>query len=269
LGCLAFPAAAIADENFELPQLSPQAKVAQRVGITDFSLEYSSPAVKGRKNWGALVPYDKSWRAGANQGTRLTASRDFKVGTTAVKAGTYLIFMIPGEKQWTAALNSDINAGQKHDATKDVARVTITPVALPQPRERMTFMFSDTTDESTGLDLEWESLRVRMPITVDTKGQVNAAIEKNLADTWRPHYMSANYLFQNGDVKRAQDYVAKSIAIKPTLRNEWLSAQILWKTGKKAQAKAAVARAMKLGPADPAFEVFFKGEITKTVATWK
>ena len=259
----------MADENFELPQLSPQAKVAQRVGITDFSLDYSSPAVKGRKIWGALVPYDKSWRAGANAGTKLTASRDFKVGTTAVKAGTYLIFMIPGEKQWTAVLNSDVSAGQNHDAAKDVARVTITPVALPQPRERLAFIFSDTTDAGTALDLEWESVRVRMPITVDTKGQVDAAIEKNLADTWRPHFMSANYLFQNGDMKRAQDYVAKSITIKPTLRNEWLSAQILWKNGKKAQAKAAAARAMKLGPADPGFETFWKGEITKTVATWK
>jgi hypothetical protein len=269
MACMAFPAASMADDNFELPQLSPPAKVGQRVGITDFSLDYSSPAVKGRKIWGALVPYDKSWRAGANQGTKLTASRDFKVGTTAVKAGSYLIFMIPGEKQWTIALNSDVNAGQNHDATKDVARVTVAPVALPQPRERLTFIFSDTTDMGTALDLEWESVRVRMPITVDTKGQVDAAIEKNLADAWRPHFMSANYLFQAGEVKRAQEYVAKSVAIKPTLRNEWLSAQILWKTGKKAQAKAAAARAMKLGPADPGFEAFWKGEITKTVATWK
>ena len=81
--------------------------------------------------------------------------------------------------------------------------------------------------------------------------------------------MSANYLFSTGDVKRAQPLVEKSIQIKPTLRNEWLQAQILMKTGTKAQAKAAANRALKLGQGEPGFEQFWKGEITKTVAAWK
>jgi hypothetical protein len=267
LGCLAVPASA--EENFELPQLSPKAKVEQRVGITDFSVEYSSPAVKGRKIWGGVVPMDKSWRAGANASTKLTATRDFKFGTTAVKAGSYIIFMIPGEKQWTAALNGDLEAGQNHDPKKDVATMKITPIALAPARERLAYIFSDTTDAGTALDLEWDAVRIRMPIAVDTMGHVNAAIDKTLAETWRPHFMSANYLFQAGDVKRATAFVVKSIQIKSTMRNEWLHAQILWKTGKKADAKAAAARAMKLGPGDPGFEVFWKGEMTKTVATWK
>jgi hypothetical protein len=261
---------AFAEGQLELPQASPRAKVEQRVGVTDFSIEYSSPAVNGRKIWGALVPYDKAWRAGANASTKLTATKDFMLGTTAVKAGSYSVFVIPAEKgAWTFILNGDLNAGANHDPKKDVGKVAVTPAALPQPRGRMTYMFSDTTESTAALDLEWESMRVRVPLSVDTKTHVNAAIDSAVGEAWRPHFMSANYLYNSGDVKRAQPLVEKSIAIKPTFRNEWLNAQLLAKTGKKPQAKAAAARALKLGAGDPLFEQFFKPEIQKSVAGWK
>lgn len=260
---------AAAQPALELPQLSPKARVDQRVGVTDFSVEYSSPAAKGRKIWGDLVPYDKAWRAGANQSTKLTASRDFKLGTTPVKAGSYSVFMIPGEKSWTVILNADLNAGANHDPKKDIARATVTPARLAEPRERLAYIFSETKDDQTALDLEWETVRVRVPLSVDTRAHVNAGIDTAVGDAWQPHFMSANYLFSTGDVKRAQPLVEKSIQIKPTFRNEWLNAQILMKNGKKAQAKAAAARALKLGQGNQGFEQFWKGEITKTVATWK
>jgi hypothetical protein len=269
LGFLLLPVAASAEEQLQLPQASPKARVEQRVGITDFSLDYSSPGVKGRKIWGDLVPWDKAWRAGANASTTLKASTDFKLGTTTVKAGAYSIFMIPNEKQWTVILNADTNAGGNHDPKKDVAQIAITPAKLAGPRERLTFLFTDSTDDQTNLELEWETVRIRVPLSVETKSLVNAAIDKTLAETWRPHFQSANYLFQAGDHKRALAYVKQSIAIKATFRNEWLHAQLLQKAGKKAEAKAAANRALKLGPGDPVFESFFKGEITKQVKTWK
>jgi hypothetical protein len=269
LTCIAAAPAAAQAPNLELPAPSPKAKVEQRVGVTDFSLDYSSPGVKGRKIWGELVPMDKAWRAGANQSTTLKVSRDFKLGTTPLKAGSYSVFMIPNDKSWTVILNSDVNAGANHDPKKDVARVNVTPEKLAQPRERLTYLFSDTTDDGTKLDLEWETVRVRVPLAVDTNKLVNASIDSTLAETWRPYFMSANYLFSTGDVKRAMPLVKQSIALKPTFRNEWLHAQILMKTGKKADAKAAANRALKLGAGDQIFEQFFKPEITKTVATWK
>jgi len=270
VGVLFASGTALAETQFELPQASPRAKVEQRVGITDFSIEYSSPAVKGRKIWGALVAYDKAWRAGANATTKLTASKDFKLGTTAVKAGSYSVFVIPSEKgAWTFILNGDANAGQNHDPKKDVGKVTVTPVTMSPPRERMTYLFSDATDGTATLDLEWETMRVRVPLVVDTKAHVNVAIDSAVGEAWRPHFMSANYLFNAGDVKRAQPLVEKSIAIKPTFRNEWLNAQILAKNGKKPQAKAAANRALKLGVGDPIFEQFFKPEIQKSIAAWK
>src|SRR5215468_6614573 len=80
----AAPRSAAAQGMTELPAPSPKARVEQRVGITDVSIDYSSPGVKGRKIWGEVVPYDKVWRAGANAPTKLTVSRDFAFGGTAV-----------------------------------------------------------------------------------------------------------------------------------------------------------------------------------------
>jgi len=265
------PSLASAQAVPELPQPSPHARVEQRVGVTDLSLDYSSPGVKGRKVWGDVVPYDKVWRAGANAPTKLTASRDFSFGGTAVKAGTYSIFVTPAAKgPWTVHLNSDPAAGTpEYDAKKDVARLTVAPAALPAPRERLIFLFADMTDDRVSLDLEWERVRIRVPITVDTKAHVTAAIEKAIGEAWRPHASAANYYLNAGDLDRALAMADKSIAIQSTWRNEWVRAQILGKKGKKAEATAAANRAQTLGKGDPIFEQFFKENIAKALAGWK
>src|ERR1043165_8299726 len=165
--------AAAAQTAIETPAPSPKARVEQRVGITDVSIDYSSPGVKGRKIWGQVVPYDKVWRAGANAPTKLTVSRDFTFGGTAVKAGSYSVFVTPGKKTWAVALNTDLTATQdSHDDKNDVVRVTVTPQALPAVRERLLYMFTDTQDDRVNVDLEWERVRIRVPLTIDTKAFV-------------------------------------------------------------------------------------------------
>lgn len=256
----------------DLPQPSPRAKVEQRVGVTDFSLEYSSPGVKGRKIWGELVPYDKVWRAGANAATKLTASRDFTFGGTVVKAGTYSLFITPTRRQWTVVLNSDPSANaaaNAHDPKKDIARATVTPAALAAPRERLLYTFNDTQDDRTQLELEWERVRIRVPIIVDTKGHVTASIEKATGEAWRAHAAAASYYFNAGDADRALPLIDKSIAIQANWRNEWLRAQILGKKGRKAEAAAAANRALSLGKDDKIFEQFVKPDVTKAIAGWK
>src|SRR5262245_62823866 len=112
--------AARAQAVIETPAPSPKARVEQRVGVTDVSIDYSSPGVKGRKIWGEVVPYDKTWRAGANAPTKLTASRDFKIAGTVLKAGSYSVFITPSKTGWTVAFNTDLTATQDaHDAKKD------------------------------------------------------------------------------------------------------------------------------------------------------
>lgn len=265
-----FSASIASAQAFDTPQPSPRARIEQRVGVTDFSLEYSSPGVKGRKIWGALVPYDKIWRAGANASTKLTASRDFSFGGTAVKAGTYSVFMIPTLRAgWTVILNGDpaVNAND-HDPKKDVARIKVAAQAIA-PRERLLYFFNDTKDDRTQLELEWERVRIRVPITVDTRAHVIAAIEKATGEAWRPHGAAASYYFGANDPDRALPLIDKSIAIESNWRNEWLRAQILGKKGRKAEATAAANRALTLGKGDKIFEQFFRADVTKAIAGWK
>jgi len=103
-----FSATAFAQLN--LPQPSPRATVKQVVGVSEITIDYSRPAVKGRKVWGDLVPYGKVWRTGANSATALILSTDAEIGGKLVKKGEYALFSIPGEKEWTIIINT--NEGQ-------------------------------------------------------------------------------------------------------------------------------------------------------------
>jgi hypothetical protein len=253
-----------------MPAPSPKAKVEQRVGITDFSVDYSSPGVKGRKIFGGLVPYDKMWRTGANASTKLTASRDFTIGSTTVPKGTYSVFTIPGAASWTVILNKNAEAStDEYDAKDDAARVTVTPDAIPA-RERMTFIFSNTTDDATRLDLEWDTLRVSIPIKLDTRAQVMAGIDETLAEAWRPYYQAGRYLVESGgNVDTALGYLDTSIGIKSNWWNNWWRAQALAKKGKTADAIAAGEKTLELGKGNETFENFFKADVQKTVDGWK
>lgn len=254
----------------ELPALSPAARVDQRVGLTDFTVKYSSPAVKKRKIWGALVPYDTLWRTGANAATTLQASRDFHFGGTLVPAGTYSLFTIPNKSKWTVILNTATTATTNdYDTKKDVARIFVKPGSASH-RERMTFLFADTTDDATSLDLEWEDRRISIPLAVDTATQAMTNIDTALNDAWRPHFLSARYLLDNGgDLQRALGLIDNSIAIKPTWWNSWVRAQVLAKQGRTPDALAEVERTEKLGAGDRVYESFFKEQVATTVAGWK
>ena len=255
----------------ELPQPSPSARVEQQVGVTKFSVSYSSPGVKGRQIWGELVPYGELWRTGANAATTLEASRDFTFGGRKVPAGSYALYTIPTTSTWTVSLNKNPNAGgtRGYDKKNDVARITVTPAQAP-PRERLAFLFSDTTDDATRLDLEWDTLRVSVPIAVDTRGHATANIDKALGDAWRPHWSAARYVMDTGgDLNQAIGYIDTSIGIKPTWWNNWVKAQILAKQGKRTEAVASAEQAQKLGKGDEVFEGFFKDQVAKAIADWK
>jgi hypothetical protein len=264
---LALPAVA---QTIEVPAPSTKAKVEQRVGITDFSVEYSSPAVRGRKIWGGLVPYDTPWRTGANASTKLTASRDFKFGGTTVPKGTYALLTIPGASSWVVILNKNLEGGtDDYQAKDDVARATVKPEAS-DARERMTFLFSDTTDTASRLDLEWERLRVSVPIEVDTKAHVQASIDGTLGEAWRPHYTAGRYLYDSGgDLDTALQYLDRSIAIKATWWNNWWRAQVLAKKGRTSDAVAAGEATLQIGKGNEVFEQFFKEDVQKAVDGWK
>jgi len=96
-----------AQQNLTQPRASQQASVSQRVGLTDITINYHRPGVKGREIWGKLVPYDQIWRAGANENTTISFNTRVKINGKEVPGGKYGLHMIPTEKNWTIILSKD------------------------------------------------------------------------------------------------------------------------------------------------------------------
>lgn len=269
-GVLATAGVASAQSGPQVPSASPPASVTQRVGVTDLSVKWSSPGVKGRKIFGGLVPYDEVWRTGANSATRFESSTDFTFAGTKVPAGAYALFTIPGKTNWTVILNTDVDSwGTNHDKKNDVARVTVKPETVPA-RERLNFAFSDTTDDSVRLDIEWDKVRVSVPVKLETNAFVLKNINEAVSSAWQPLNTSARYLVENdGDLNKALEYANKSIELTPTWSNNWVKAQILAKQGKKKDAVKAGEQAQKLGKGDYIYEGFYKEPIQKAINGWK
>jgi hypothetical protein len=145
---------------------SPPAVATGKVMGATITINYSSPAVKGRKIWGGLVPYDKVWRAGANEATLFETDKAIKVEGKSLPAGKYSLYAIPGEKEWVIILNSKTGQwGVKNDESttedpaNDVLRVTVKPKKSAIFNERMKYVV-----DKKGFALEWENLEVPVSI---------------------------------------------------------------------------------------------------------
>src|SRR6185295_13522378 len=173
---IALAAGAAFAQQLDLPRPSPNASVSQRIGITDVTVRYSSPGVKGRKIWGELVPYDAVWRMGANEKTAISFSSPVKVDGHELPAGIYGLQTIPTTGDWTLIFSKDGDppAAFSYKPENDVLRIQVTPQAAAEPLERMAFSFENTTDTSSTVVLRWEKLRVPFTVTVDTPALVTA-----------------------------------------------------------------------------------------------
>jgi hypothetical protein len=145
---------------------SPPETASGTVAGSTITINYSSPAVKGRKIWGGLVPYDQVWRTGANEATIFETSKDIQVEGKELKAGKYSLYSIPGENQWTFIFNSKTGQwGIKNDGSttedpaEDVLRVTVKPEKSSSFNERMKFVVNEN-----GFVLDWENLEVPVSI---------------------------------------------------------------------------------------------------------
>jgi hypothetical protein len=252
-----------------LPQPSPRAEVFQQVGITAMRVIYSSPAAKGRNVWGELVPFGERWRTGANAPTRISFEHDVTVGGKPVPAGSYSLMTVPTATSFTVILNKDVkNEGvYGYDEAQTVASLEV-PVSDGPPRERMTFVFEDTTDEATKLVLDWAGKRVAIPIAVDTKARVKESIDATMANAWRPLFNAGRYAVEQKDLEGALTLFEKSIAIHATWWNHWWAATTLQKLGKNAEAREHAEKAKKLGKDDAVYQRAFADQVDKALAEW-
>ena len=258
-------------QQLDLPRPSPFAKVVQTVGLTDITVDYSSPGVKGRKIWGGVVPLDQVWRTGANSATKVTFSKDVTVGTTKVPAGSYSLFTIPGADAWTVILNKNATAStREYKQAEDLVRVTgVKPVAIPL-RERLAFTVADFSDNTANIDMEWEKVRVSLPVKLATDEQTAANIKGMTDGAWRPWNAAARYQFETKkDYDQALALVDRSLSLKEDWFNVWTKAQVLAAKGKTKEAHALAEKAKALGDKGPEGTFFYADDVKKAIAEWK
>ena len=120
--------------ELEIPRRSPKARVSQRVGPAEMTVDYNSPAVRGRAIWGAVVPFGEVWRTGANAATTLKTSSNLQIGTLAVPAGTYTLYSLPTADGWTLIVNKQTGRwGTKYDKAQDLGRVPMSAGSNSSP----------------------------------------------------------------------------------------------------------------------------------------
>jgi hypothetical protein len=252
-GLTALPARA----DLKLPRPSPKAVLSQTIGLTDFTVTYSRPGVKGRKIWGGLVPYGEVWRTGANEATSFVTTGEATIAGRKLPAGEYSLYTIPGETEWTMIISTEKGAWGSftYDKAKDASRLTVKPAAAPH-EEWMRFTFENLAPSSGDLVLHWEKLQLSIPIEVATHDQamanIHAAMAEMKADDSQTPYRSAQYCFNAGvNLDEAMTWAEQSVARKAGFFNLSLLADMKMKAGNTKDAIATAERALKVGKEDP------------------
>lgn len=270
LAAFATPALA----QLDLPRVSPKATVSQTVGLTDISITYCRPGVKGRVIWGGLVPYDQVWRTGANEATTITFSDPVTVNGTAVAAGTYGLFTIPGLKEWTVILNKGATqwGSYEYKQADDLLRFQVTPRPAAAATEWMELHFESLSKDSAEVVLAWEKLEVAFTVKVDVINKAlvscRAAVAAAKADDWRTPYRAFMFCLDNNvNLDEAQKWLNTSLQIKQTYANLLAKARFAALTNHPGaaveMAKEAIAVARK---ADPKADVT---DAEKLLAEWQ
>lgn len=205
--------------QLQTPAASPGAKLEQRVGLTDITVEYSRPSVKKRVIFGGLVPYDEVWRTGANAATKITFSDNVNFGGADLMKGSYALLSKPGSSKWTFMIypyaDSDWNSYGKSSVQPIV--ISSTPSQMPKEIHVESLMLGFDNITSSGADffVLWDNIYVPIALKVNTDKTVEESITKVMAGpTAGDYYSAANYYLTEGkDLKKALEWVNQSVAM--------------------------------------------------------
>ena len=283
-----FFSTSIASAQLRLPRPSPKATVTQTIGVTDVTIVYSRPAVKGRKIWGdwpaevagevtldnqntrppgaPIVPYGHIWRTGANEATQFTVTDDVLINGQPLPAGSYSLHSIPGKDEWTIIFNTVAQQGGsfEYDAKKDALRVKTKPEVSEHPHEWLDISLDPVKDNSIVAKVKWE--KVSVPFTIEVKDMPNVVVTKARAsvaaakpDDWGTPFQAANYAKANkapDDAAKWYDQALKAIdeqiKTKPSFQNLTRRANTLLNMGRTQDGIAAAEKAVEAGKAEKA-----------------
>ncbi len=262
--------------QLRLPQPSPAAMVMQTIGLTEISLKYHAPGVKGRGIWGKLIPYNEVWRTGANEATLITFSDAVKVNGENVTAGTYSLFSFPQNNDSCLFIlnkNTGLWGAEGYDAKEDVLRVPAKVKEAPF-QETFQFSFSNVMPNAGTLSFAWERKEISVVIEVDTDAKVLALLQEDLnkakPDDWQAFAQATSYLIsKNTQHELALEWINKSLTINDNFYNNWIKAQLLAQKEEYEGAVDLCKKAIKLGKKDQEEYKKYESNIERNFSIWK
>ena len=210
IGCLGF-------SQINTPRFSPATEIKQMVGLTEIEVRYSRRSIRGREIFGNLVPYDKIWRTGADNSTKISFTTDVMVDGNTIKAGTYSIFSIPNQNEWTVMFYSDVELwGVPRDWSDDKIVFSSTyKVNKINPVETFTISFDDLTNNDVNMSISWEKSSVDIKIDVPTRSMVEKDINNVLSDNPKASdYYAAAVFYRQENVNLSQALLWMNKAIE-------------------------------------------------------
>ena len=235
----------------DLPRPIQHAVVTQRIGVTDISIDYHRPLVKGRQIWDHVVPYGEVWRAGANENTTITFSDPVTIGGTLLNRGTYGIQMIPAADEWTIIFSNTSSAygSSGYNPAEDSLRIKSKP-APSEFREALTYEFDAPTASSVTVSLRWEKISVPFQISVNVNEFVAESLRKQMRGlksyAWQSGNDAANYFVsEKTDLPDALKYVDVSLKVEERPENLMTKSRVLHLMGKDDDAKQFATRALE------------------------
>ena len=291
----------LASAQIRAPRPSPKASVMGTIGVTDLTITYSRPAVKGRTIWGdplpeqanvkgeatlddqnvrpkgaAIVPWGHAWRTGANEATQFVVTDDVLINGEKLPAGSYSLHTVPTKNEFTIIFNSVANqwGSFNYDPTKDTLRVKAKPEWVSENKEWLEYTIEPVSESSAQVNIRWEKLRV--PFTVEVKDvkaltlqKARAAVAAAKPDDFQTRSQAASFALQNKlAVEEAWGWLNDSIKIRATIGNVGLKARTLAQEGKTAEAIAEGEKAIQLGK-DAKANPTAIANLEKLVAEWK
>ncbi len=259
---------ALLSQQLQFPRLSPKATISQTIGMSEVTMTYSRPGVKGRVIWGELVPYDKVWRTGANEATTISFGDTVLFEGQKLNPGTYMLATIPSKDEWTIIINAkkDLWGAFGYDEKDDILRVKVKPQEA-EFTERMTFDFSDVSDSTATIELRWEKLKVPFHIAFDTKTIALAKARKTIR--WQDPMNAAMYCVTNNfNHEEGLKWINLSLSMEENYSNMRVKARLLEQMGQRKEAIALMEKALEKGKAMEN-KPFDFDDMQKLLAEWK
>jgi len=261
--------------DLRVPRTSQGAKVTQVIGLSEVTIFYHRPGVKGRTIWGskgsgALLEYGEIWRAGANEPTMFTFSNDVTIAGKRLRAGTYRFLIVPNEKEWTVIFNSEVrNWGTVYEAQYDSLRFNVAPQSGPH-EEWLSYSFTDLTPTSATVVVSWETTRLPFKIEFNLLPLLRASTGTSGVLHGAARFALDNNLY----LTEALEWVDRSIAMDKTFFNLRTKAEILYLNGNKKEAISLGEEATKLIrmrdiKSLPGFQQQQVADFEKKLADWK